>query len=170
MGALRELSGSSSQLRIYYVLLCQLARFRSIAKSSTTNECTLRPSRFDARVDALAQHRRYRPIEGVQGFTRSHWTPLSGLYSLRIAPDGQGGQMQKKNDEKVPYLSAVSLTLSVRRYVTKRIDRRRRSRAIPEATGRRLQASIAADISKPDIFFRDFSSFFIVDPLFSRSR
>ena len=53
--------------------------------------------------------------------------------------------MPKKNDEKVPYLSAVSLALSVRRYVTKRIDRRRGSRAIPEATGRRLRASMAAD-------------------------
>jgi hypothetical protein len=26
-------------------------------------------SRFDARVHALARQRRYRPIEGVQGFT-----------------------------------------------------------------------------------------------------
>jgi hypothetical protein len=78
--------------------------------------------------------------------------------------------MPKENDKKVPYLSAVSLALSVRRYVTKRIDRRRGSRAIPEATGRRLRASMAADNPPSDIFFRDFSSFFIVDPLFSRSR
>ncbi len=85
----------------------------------------LRPSRFDARVDALARHRRYRPIEGVQGFTRSHWKPLLGEYSLCIAPDGQRGRMPKKNDKKVPYLLAVLLALSVRRYVTKRIDRRR---------------------------------------------
>ena len=78
--------------------------------------------------------------------------------------------MPKKNDEKVPYLSAVSLALSVRRYVTKRIDRRRGSRAIREATGRRHRASIAADSRPSDILFRDFLSFFIVDPLFSRSR
>ncbi len=60
----------------------------------------LRPTRFDARVDALARHRRYRPIEGVQGFTRSHWTPLSGEYSLRIAPDRQRGRMPKKKRRK----------------------------------------------------------------------
>ena len=78
--------------------------------------------------------------------------------------------MPKKNDEKVPYLSAVSLALSVRRYVTERIDRRRGSRAIREATGRRHRASVAADIRHRSVFFRFFLEFFIVDPLFSRSR
>jgi|LakMenE18May11ns_1017448.scaffolds.fasta_scaffold9600803_1 hypothetical protein len=77
--------------------------------------------------------------------------------------------MPKKNDEKVPYLSAVSLALSVRRYVTKRIDRRRGSRAIREATGRLHRASMAADSRPSDIFFCDFPSFFIVDRLKSRS-
>jgi hypothetical protein len=125
----------------------------------------LRPTRFDGRADAPARHRRHRPIEGVQGFTRSHWTPLSGEYSERIAPDGRRGRMPKKNDEKVSYLQVVSLALSVRRYVTKRIDRRRRSRAIREATGRRLRASRAADSRPSDIFFRDFFSFFIVGRL-----
>jgi hypothetical protein len=78
--------------------------------------------------------------------------------------------MPKKNDEKVPYLSAVSLALSVRRYGTERIDRRRGSRAIREATGRRHRASVAADIRHRSVFFRFFLEFFIVDPLFSRSR
>ena len=119
----------------------------------------LRRSHFDARADAPARHRRHRPIEGVQGFTRSHWTPPLGEYLGRIAPDGQRVQMPLKKYEKVPYLSAVSLALSVRRYVTKRIARRRGSRAIPEATGRRLRASMAADICHRSVFFRDFSSF-----------
>ena len=78
--------------------------------------------------------------------TRSHWTPPSGEYSGRIAPDGRRGRMTKKNDEKVPYLSAVSLALSVRRYGTERIARRRGSRAITDATGRLHQVSIAAAI------------------------
>ncbi len=128
----------------------------------------LRPSCFDARVDAPARHRRYRPIEDVQGFTRSHWTPLSGEYLLRIAPDGQRVQMLKKNEEKVSYLSAVSIALSVRRYVTKRIDRRRGSRAIPEATGRRLRASMAADICHRSVFFRFFFEFFHRRPAFQQ--
>jgi len=53
--------------------------------------------------------------------------------------------MQKKNDEKAPYLPAVLLALAVRQYNTKRIARPRGSRAIAEATGRRHRASIAAD-------------------------
>jgi hypothetical protein len=53
--------------------------------------------------------------------------------------------MQKKNDEKAPYLPAILLALAVRRYNTKRIARLRVSRAIAEATGHRHWASIAAD-------------------------
>ncbi len=127
----------------------------------------LRPTRFDGRADAPARHHRHRPIEGVQGFMRSHWTPPLGEYSGRIAPDGWRGRMPKKNDEKVSYLQVVSLALSVRRYVTKRIDRRRGSRAIREATGRRLRASIAADICHRSVFFRVFFGFFSSSTRFS---
>jgi hypothetical protein len=75
-------------------------------------------TRFDARVHAPARHHRYRLIEGVQGFTQSHWTPPSGKYLGRIAPDGRRVQKPLKKYEKVPYLSAVSLALLVRRYVS----------------------------------------------------
>ncbi len=109
-------------------------------------------TRFDARVYVPAQHCRYCPIEGVQGFTRSHWTPPSCKYSGRIAPDGQRVRTPFKKYKKVPYLSAVSLALSVRRYVTKRIDRRMGSRAITEATDRRLRASVAADMQSVSVF------------------
>ena len=50
-----------------------------------------------------------RPTEGVQGFTRSHWTPPSVEYSGRIAPDGRRVRMPLKKYKKVPYLSAVFL-------------------------------------------------------------
>jgi hypothetical protein len=53
-------------------------------------------TRFNAQIHALARNRRYQPIEGVQGFTRSHWTPSLGKYSGRIAPEGGQGQMPKK--------------------------------------------------------------------------
>ena len=128
----------------------------------------LRWSHFDARADAPARHRRHRPIEGVQGFTRSHCTPPSVEYSGRIAPDGRRVRMPLKKYKKVSYLQVVSLALSVRRYVTKRIDRRRGSRAIPEATGRRLRASMAADSWPSDIIFRDFWSFFHRRPAFQQ--
>jgi hypothetical protein len=132
----------------------------------------LHPTRFDSQDDAPARNPQYRLIEGVHGFTRSHWTTSLIEYSAdRIAPDGWRGCMPKKRqkstrtdggvacqkkDKKVPYLSAVSLALAVRWYVTNHIDQLRGSRAITIATGRHLQASMAADISKPDIIFRFF--------------
>jgi hypothetical protein len=82
----------------------------------------LRLTRFNDRLDAPAQHRQYQLILGVQGFTRSHWTPSLGEYSHRIAPDGRWGLMPNKIDEKVPYLQVVLLALAVRRYKTKQID------------------------------------------------
>ena len=58
------------------------------------------PTRFEGRDDAPAWHRRYRPIEVVQGFTQSHWTTWSGNYLLGIPPDGQWGLCQKKMTKK----------------------------------------------------------------------
>ncbi len=48
--------------------------------------------------------------------------------------------------KKVSYLSAILLALSVHRYKTKCIDQQKGSRAITEATGRRLRASMAASV------------------------
>jgi hypothetical protein len=75
--------------------------------------------------------------------------PLNAVMGRVFGPYCPGkmvGSNAKKNDEKVPYLQVVLPALLVRRYVTKRIDRRRGSRAIMEATGRLHRASIAADI------------------------
>jgi len=68
-----------------------------------------------------------------------------GQVLTSYCPGGLRGRHAEKIDEKAPYLLAVSLALAVRRYNTKRITRLRVSRAIAEATGRRHQASIAAD-------------------------
>jgi len=122
------------------------------------------PTRFDARIHAPARHRRYRPIEGVQGFARSHWTPSSGEYSHRIAPADDRVRIKTKNDEKAPYLPAVLPDMVVRRYNTVRIARWRGSRATTEATGRRHRASIAADRCKSDIPTPSFSEFFHRQP------
>ena len=113
------------------------------------------------------------PISPNRGGSGLHAKPLDaaiGQVFGMYCPGRTAGSNAIKKNEKVPYLSAILLALSVRRYVTERIARRRGSRAITEATGRRLRASMAADISNRDILFHDFSSFFIVDPLFSRSR
>jgi hypothetical protein len=76
---------------------------------------------FDGRADAPAQYRVHLSMEGVQGFTRSHWAPPLGKYSCRIAPADNGVACRIKKDEKVPYLSAILLALAVRRYNIKHI-------------------------------------------------
>jgi hypothetical protein len=43
-------------------------------------------ARFDGHSDAAVQCRAHRPIEHIQGFTRSHWMPPSGECLHRIDP------------------------------------------------------------------------------------
>jgi hypothetical protein len=41
---------------------------------------------FDGRGDAAVQRGAHRPMEHIQGFTRSHWMPPSGEWLRRITP------------------------------------------------------------------------------------
>ncbi len=41
---------------------------------------------FDGHGDAAVQRGAHRPMEHIQGFTRSHWMPPSGECLRRIAP------------------------------------------------------------------------------------
>jgi hypothetical protein len=41
---------------------------------------------FDGRVDALEQCTQHCPIQHIQGYTGSLWTPTLGDYLLHIAP------------------------------------------------------------------------------------
>jgi hypothetical protein len=56
-----------------------------MTKLTMTNECTLSAGRFDGHGSAPEQYRRHCPMRHVQGYSRSHWMPLPGDYSLRIA-------------------------------------------------------------------------------------
>ncbi len=55
---------------------------------------------FDGRDDAPVQCRVYCPIEGVQGFTRSHWTLPRGKYLLHIIPEDNGVACKKKRQKE----------------------------------------------------------------------
>jgi hypothetical protein len=55
---------------------------------------------FDGRDDAPVQCRIHHPMEGVQGFTRSHWTLPLGKYSLRIIPVDNRVACKKKTTKK----------------------------------------------------------------------
>jgi len=56
----------------------------------TTNDsnkkCRRIPGDFDGHVDAAVRREAHRPMEHIQGFTRSHWMPPSGECLRRIAP------------------------------------------------------------------------------------
>jgi hypothetical protein len=64
-----------------------------------------------------------------QGFTRSHWTPPSGDYSLRIAPAAARATINTAVMQNIPTLMAILMVIVMRRYYTARIARWRRSRA-----------------------------------------
>jgi hypothetical protein len=57
-----------------------------MTKLTMMNECTLSAGRFDGHGGAPEQYRRHRQMWHVQGYSRSHWAPPLGNYSLRIAP------------------------------------------------------------------------------------
>jgi hypothetical protein len=57
-----------------------------MTKSTMTKECTLSAGRFDDHGGVREQYRWHRPMRHVQGYSRSHWTPPLGNYSLRITP------------------------------------------------------------------------------------
>jgi hypothetical protein len=56
-----------------------------MTKSTMTNKCTLSASHFNGHGGAPEQYKWHRLMRHVQGYSRSHWTPPLGDYSLRIA-------------------------------------------------------------------------------------
>jgi hypothetical protein len=74
-------SGSHWMLQLGNYLLCIApAASRATGKQTTINKYTYKAGRFDGHVDALVRNPAHCPMEKVQGFTRSHWTPPSGKY------------------------------------------------------------------------------------------
>jgi hypothetical protein len=78
-------------------------------------------TRFDGRNDVPVQCRIYCPMEGIQGFTRSHWTLPLGKYLLRIILADYGVACKNKTMKRAPYLLAISMAVVVRRYNTAHI-------------------------------------------------
>jgi hypothetical protein len=55
-------------------------------KATMTNECTSSAGHFDGHGSAPVQYEAHHPMQHVQGYSGSHWTPTSGNYLLCIAP------------------------------------------------------------------------------------
>ncbi len=70
------------------------------AKSLMTNKCISSASRFDGHGSEPAHYRWHCPMQHVQSYSGSHWTPPSGIYLLRIAPAAARATGKKKTINK----------------------------------------------------------------------
>jgi hypothetical protein len=64
-----------------YLLLIAPAAARATANKMTTKKWTNCAGYFDGRSSALVQYCTHLPMEEVQGFGKSHWTPSLGKYA-----------------------------------------------------------------------------------------
>jgi hypothetical protein len=56
-----------------------------MTKSMMVSTCSTAVRHFDGHGGPLVQYEAHRPMQHVQGYCRSHWTPALGNYLLRIA-------------------------------------------------------------------------------------
>jgi hypothetical protein len=66
-----------------YLLCIAPAATRATGKQTTINKYNYKAGRFDGHGDAPVSNHTHCPVEEVQGFTRSHWTPPLGGYYVR---------------------------------------------------------------------------------------
>jgi hypothetical protein len=57
-----------------------------MTKTTMVSTCSSNIGHFDGHGGPPMQYKAHRPMQHVQGYSGSHWTPLSGNYLLRIAP------------------------------------------------------------------------------------
>jgi hypothetical protein len=63
-----------------YWLRIAPAAARATGIQTTINKYSCKDGHFDGHGDAPVRNREHRPMEKVQSFTRSHWTPPMGKY------------------------------------------------------------------------------------------
>jgi hypothetical protein len=67
----------------YLLHIAPAAASRATSKQTTINKYTQKGGHVDGCGSAPVQYRVHRPMEEVQGFTRSHWALPSGKYYVR---------------------------------------------------------------------------------------
>jgi hypothetical protein len=116
-----------------------------MTKSMMASTCSSIVGHFNGHGSPPVQYEAHCPMQHVQGYSGSHWMPALGDYLLCIAPWLPGQQANKQQSTNTPTKLAILMAMAMRRYVTARIAKWRRSRALLEATGRCLWASIMSD-------------------------
>ena len=87
------------------------------------NKCTSITGHFDGHGGAPVQSGAHHLMHHDQGFTRSHWTPPSGDYLLRIALAAARAIIDTIIMQHVPTLLAVSMAIAMWQYYIARIAR-----------------------------------------------
>ena len=105
--------------------------------SVVTSECASVTGHLDGHGGAPVQYGAHHPMQHDQGFTRSHWTPPSGDYSLVT--------INSTIMKHVPTLLAVSMAIEMRRYYISRINRWRWFVAFIKATKHHHRMSTCSD-------------------------
>jgi hypothetical protein len=72
-------------------------------KATMMNECTSSSGRFDGHGGAPVRCEAHHPMQHVQGYSGSHWTPALGNYLLRIAPRGARATGKQTTINKYTY-------------------------------------------------------------------
>jgi hypothetical protein len=135
-----------------------------MTKLTVTNKCTSVAARFEGLADAPEQYRWHRPMQHVQGYSGSHWTPALGNYYCSVSPQRLPRQQaNKQQSTNAPKKVAVLIAMAMHRYVTVHITRWRRFRALLDDTKRHHWASIAANHCNQSCMCQFFTSFFIVN-------
>jgi hypothetical protein len=71
-----------------------------MTKTTMTSTCSSVEGRFDGHGSPPVQYKAHHPMQHVQGYSRSHWTPPSGDYLLHIAPAAARATANKTMTQK----------------------------------------------------------------------
>jgi hypothetical protein len=93
-----------------------------MTKSSMASTCSSAIGRFDGHGSPPVQYEAHSPMQHVQGYIGSHWTPPLGNFSLLIAPAATRATANKTTTTKnVLKRLAILMAVAVRWYNTARI-------------------------------------------------
>ena len=108
---------------------------------------------------------RHLPMQHVQGYTGSHWTPPSYDHLLRIASAATRATANKTKIQNVSTLLTISMAIAVCLYYTVRIAQWRRCAAFINATKCHHWASTCSDRHQLDMPTPISGVYFIVKSL-----
>ncbi len=70
--------------------------------------CSTAVGHFDGHGGLLVGYKAHRPMQHVQGYSGSHWTPALGDYALRIAPAAIRATGKQTTINKYTYKAVIS--------------------------------------------------------------